>query len=56
MPRWLVIHTKGDISVGVILNRRHAQLVNNGLDYLQKQAGAELDQAHFLLGSSFQFT
>ena len=39
MPRWLVIHTKGDISVGVILNRRHAQLVNNGLDYLQNKPG-----------------
>ena len=39
MPRWLVIHTKGDISVGVIFNRMHAQLVNNGLDYLQNKPG-----------------
>ena len=30
VPRWLVIHTKGDISVGVLLNRRHAQLVTMG--------------------------
>ena len=39
MPRRVVVHTKGHISIGVIFKWKHAQLVNNGLDYLQNKPG-----------------